>query len=74
MFASRFTHTRVVMFACMFMGTIIVIKRVSPLQEDIEGDADARVVEVTVALDQQDAARVSRLSGLKVIARFGGKA
>ena len=41
------------------------------LSTDPTGDADARVVEVNVALDPQDAARVSRLSGLKVIARFG---
>ena len=44
------------------------------LSTDPTGDADARVVKVTVALDQRDAERVSRLSGLKVIARFGVKA
>ena len=44
------------------------------LSTDPTGDADARVVEVNVVLDQRDAARVSRLSGLKVIARFGVKA
>ena len=40
------------------------------LSTDPTGDADARVVEVEVALDPEDADRVARLSGLKVIARF----
>ena len=40
------------------------------LSTDPTGDADARVVAVDVALDPADAERVSRLSGLKVIARF----
>ena len=40
------------------------------LSTDPTGDADARVVEVMVALDDADAQRVIRLAGLKVIARF----
>ena len=40
------------------------------LSTDPTGDADARVVEVLVALDDADALRVLRLAGLKVIARF----
>ena len=40
------------------------------LSTDPTGDADARVVEVLVALEPKDAERVSRLRGLKVIARF----
>ena len=40
------------------------------LSTDPTGDADARVVEVMVALDDADAQRVLRLAGLKVIARF----
>ena len=53
------------------------VVRISPqvqqrevLSTDPTGDADARVVEVEVALDPADADRVARLSGLKVIARF----
>ena len=40
------------------------------LSTDPTGDADARVVEVLVALDADDVRRVMRLAGLKVIARF----
>ena len=40
------------------------------LSTDPTGDADARVVEVLVALDDADVRRVIRLAGLKVIARF----
>ena len=40
------------------------------LSTDPTGDADARVVEVLIALDDDDARRVLRLAGLKVIARF----
>ena len=40
------------------------------LSTDPTGDADARVVEVRLALDPQDAAKVRQLAGLKVIARF----
>ena len=40
------------------------------LSTDPTGDADARVVEVLIALDDADARRVLRLAGLKVIARF----
>ena len=40
------------------------------LSTDPTGDADARVVEVLVALDADDVRRVMRLTGLKVIARF----
>jgi len=53
------------------------VTRISPqvqqrdvLSTDPTGDADARVVEVMVALDDADAQRVIRLAGLKVIARF----
>ena len=53
------------------------VLRISPqveqravLSTDPTGDADARVVAVDVGLDPADAARVSRLAGLKVIARF----
>jgi HlyD family secretion protein len=40
------------------------------LSTDPTGDADARVVQVDVALDPADAKKVMRLAGLKVIARF----
>ncbi|QNJ28875.1 HlyD family efflux transporter periplasmic adaptor subunit [Synechococcus sp. A15-24] len=40
------------------------------LSTDPTGDADARVVEVLVALDDADVRRVILLAGLKVIARF----
>jgi HlyD family secretion protein len=40
------------------------------LSTDPTGDADARVVEVRLALDPADAAKVRDLAGLKVIARF----
>ena len=40
------------------------------LSIDPTGDADARIVEVMVALDDADARRVIKLTGLKVIARF----
>ena len=53
------------------------VLRISPqveqravLSTDPTGDADARVVLVDVALSPEDAAKVSRLAGLKVIARF----
>ena len=53
------------------------VLRISPqveqravLSTDPTGDADARVVVVDVALTPEDAAKVSRLAGLKVIARF----
>ncbi|AII49578.1 lipid ABC transporter permease [Synechococcus sp. KORDI-52] len=53
------------------------VLRISPqveqravLSTDPTGDADARVVVVDVALTPADAAKVSRLAGLKVIARF----
>jgi HlyD family secretion protein len=55
-------------------GSVI---RISPqveqravLSTDPTGDADARVVQVDVALDPADAKKVMRLAGLKVIARF----
>ena len=61
-------------FSGTLKGTVI---RISPqvqqrevLSTDPTGDADARVVEVLVALDASDARRVVRLAGLKVIARF----
>ena len=40
------------------------------LSTDPTGDADARVVEVRVSLDKSSASQVSRLTGMKVIARF----
>jgi len=53
------------------------VLRISPqvrqrrvLSTDPTGDADARVVEVRVRLAPESAARVSRLAGMKVIARF----
>jgi HlyD family secretion protein len=55
-------------------GTVL---RISPqvqqrqvLATDPTGDVDARIVEVRVGLDPADAARVRRLTGLKLIARF----
>lgn len=55
-------------------GSVI---RISPqvrqrrvLSTDPTGDADARVVEVRVRLTPESASRVSRLAGMKVIARF----
>jgi len=47
-----------------------LIEQRSVLSTDPTGDADARVVVVDVALAPEDAAKVSRLAGLKVIARF----
>ena len=53
------------------------VLRISPqirqrdvLSTDPTGDAEARIVEVRLALDPADAKRVQQLSGLKVIARF----
>jgi HlyD family secretion protein len=53
------------------------VVRISPqvrqrevLSTDPTGDADARIVEVRVALDPADAQRVRELTGLKVIARL----
>ena len=40
------------------------------LSTDPTGDADSRVVEVTVKLDNASAKKVSHLTGMKVIARF----
>ncbi len=61
-----------------FKGTLQGrVMRISPqvrqrqvLSTDPTGDADARVVEVRVRLESDSAARVSSLSGMKVIARF----
>jgi len=61
-----------------FSGTLQArVLRISPqvsrrqvLSTDPTGDADARVVEVRLALDPAAAARVRNLSGLKLIARF----
>ncbi len=61
-----------------FDGTLKgTVRRISPqvrqrevLSTDPTGDADARVVEVRVRLDPSDGARVSSLTGLKVIARL----
>jgi HlyD family secretion protein len=61
-----------------FSGTLNgTVSRISPqvrqrsvLSTDPTGDADARIVEVRVRLDANDAARVRDLTGLKVIARL----
>jgi HlyD family secretion protein len=61
-----------------FAGTLRGrVSRVSPqvrqrqvLATDPSGDVDARIVEVRVALDPEDAGRVRALTGLKVIARL----
>jgi HlyD family secretion protein len=54
------------------------VSRISPqvrqrqvLSTDPTGDADARIVEVRVSLEPDDAQRVRQLTGLKVIARLG---
>jgi HlyD family secretion protein len=46
------------------------VRQRSVLSTDPTGDADARVVEVRLALAPADAAKVRDLAGLKVIARF----
>jgi HlyD family secretion protein len=46
------------------------VRQRAVLSTDPTGDADARVVEVRLAIDPADAARVRDLAGLKVIARF----
>lgn len=46
------------------------VRQRSVLSTDPTGDADARVVEVRLALTPVDAAKVRDLAGLKVIARF----
>lgn len=55
------------------------VARISPLvrqreilSTDPTGDADARIVEIRVALEPLDARRVRELTGLKVIARIAG--
>ncbi|MFM2159254.1 MAG: hypothetical protein RLZZ124_1728, partial [Cyanobacteriota bacterium] len=61
-----------------FSGTLQArVLRITPqvrqrevLSTDPTGDADARIIEVRLALDPADAARVRDLSGLKIIARF----
>jgi HlyD family secretion protein len=61
-----------------FDGTLNArVLRVTPqvrqrqlLSTDPTGDADARIVEVRLALDPADAAKVNNLAGLKIIARF----
>lgn len=47
------------------------VRQRSVLSTDPTGDADARVVEVRVALNPADSQRVRDLTGLKVIARLG---
>jgi HlyD family secretion protein len=47
------------------------VRQRSVLSTDPTGDADARVVEVRVALTSADSQRVRDLTGLKVIARLG---
>jgi HlyD family secretion protein len=61
-------------FSGSLRGTVL---RISPqvrqrevLSTDPSGDVDARIVEVRVGLDPQDAQRVRSLTGLKVIARL----
>jgi len=46
------------------------VRQRAVLSTDPTGDADARVVEVRLALDSADASKVRDLAGLKVIARF----
>ncbi|MBM5790147.1 MAG: HlyD family efflux transporter periplasmic adaptor subunit [Cyanobacteria bacterium M_surface_10_m1_298] len=46
------------------------VRQRAVLSTDPTGDADARVVEVRLALDPADARRVASLTGLKIIARF----
>lgn len=46
------------------------VRQRAVLSTDPTGDADARVVEVRLALDPADASKVRDLAGLKVIARF----
>ena len=46
------------------------VRQRSVLSTDPTGDADARVVEVRLALDPTDAAKVRDRAGLKLIARF----
>jgi len=46
------------------------VRQRAVLSTDPTGDADARVVEVRLALDPADAARVRDRAGLKLIARF----
>ena len=46
------------------------VKQRGVLSTDPTADTDARVVEVRVALDPDDAARVSNLTGLRLIARL----
>lgn len=46
------------------------VRQRAVLSTDPTGDADARVVEVRLALEPADAAKVGDLAGLKVIARF----
>lgn len=61
-----------------FSGSLSgVVSRINPqvrqrevLSTDPTGDADARVVEVRVRLDPDDARRVQRLAGLKLIGRL----
>ncbi len=61
-----------------FSGSLAgVVSRINPqvrqrevLSTDPTGDADARVVEVRVRLDPDDASRVQRLTGLKLIGRL----
>ncbi len=40
------------------------------LSTDPTGDADARVVEVRIRLEQSSSLKVRRFTGMKVIARF----
>ena len=61
-----------------FSGSLYgIVKRISPqvrqrevLSTDPTGDADARIVEVLVSLDQESSQKVSNLTGMKVIAKF----
>ncbi|MCP9805185.1 efflux RND transporter periplasmic adaptor subunit [Cyanobium sp. T1B-Tous] len=50
------------------------VRQRSVLSTDPTGDADARVVDVRVALNPADSQRVKDLTGLKVIARLGAVA
>ena len=46
------------------------VRQRNVLSTDPTGDADARVVEVRLALDPADASKVHNLAGLKILARF----
>ena len=56
-----------------YIAAEVLTRDAQVLSTDPTGDADARIIEVVVRLDAGSTQRVSRLSGLKVIARFGSR-